>query len=283
MNIKLIADSTCDLPMELVQQHGIRIVPLSIILGDKVLKDGFEVTPKELFEFVENGDEMSRTSAVNVDEYMQVYAEESPKCDAIIHFIISSEMSSCYQNACIAAEDYDNIFIIDTRNLSTGMANLVLDAVELRAENKPVDEIHSELLRRLELLDTSFVIDTLTYLHKGGRCSAVAVLASSLLKIRPSIIVKDGKMTVGQKYRGKPENVLRNYVQDKLSDSENIDTRRIFVVHTMTEQNRHLVEMVKSLAAETLLFDEIIEADAGCSIANHCGPNTLGIMFYRKV
>jgi len=282
MNIKLIADSTCDLPAALVQQHGIRIVPLSIILGDKVLKDGIEVTPKELFEFVESGDEMSRTSAVNVDEYMQVYAEERPNCDAIIHFIISSDMSSCYQNACIAAEDYDNIFIIDTRNLSTGMAHLVLDAAALCGENKSADEIHRELLRKLELLDTSFVIDTLTYLHKGGRCSAIAVLASGLLKIRPSIMVKDGKMAVGQKYRGKLETVLRRYVQDKLSDSEKIDTRRIFVVHTMTEQDRYLVEMVKDLVAETLQFDEIIEADAGCSIANHCGPNTLGIMFYRK-
>lgn len=282
MNIKLIADSTCDLPMNFVQQHGIRIVPLSIILGEKVLKDGVEVTPTKLFEFVESGDEMSRTSAVNVDEYMQVYAEERPECDAIIHFIISSDMSSCYQNACIAAEEYDNIFIIDTRNLSTGMANLVLDAVKLREQGMLAEEINREMQHRLGLLDTSFVIDTLTYLHKGGRCSAVAVMASSLLKIRPSIIVKDGKMVVGQKYRGKLEAVLKRYVQDKLSNSADIDTRRIFVVHTMTDENLHLVEMVKNLVAETMQFDEIIEATAGCSIANHCGPNTLGIMFYRK-
>jgi DegV family protein with EDD domain len=282
MNIKLIADSTCDLSEELVRNHNIRIVPLSISIGDKILKDGVEVKPKDIFEYVGSGKGLCRTSAVNIAEYTEVYEEERPKCDAIIHLVISSDMSACYQNAQLAAGEFDNIHIIDSRNLSTGIGHLVLDVAELEAQGMDAEEIVNIITQRIALLDTSFMIDTLLYLQKGGRCSAVQALASDLFSIKPCIIVSDGKMIVGKKYRGKLDAVLRRYVSDRLSYKENIDTRRIFVTHTMTEENYAIVEMVKSVVVEMLPFDELYETTAGSTISCHCGPNTLGILFFRK-
>jgi DegV family protein with EDD domain len=281
MNIKLIADSTCDLSLDLIQQHNIRIVPLSISMGDKMLRDGIEISQKEIFDYAASGKGLCKTSAVNVAEYIDVYNEERPKCDAIIHFIVSAEMSACYQNAVIAAEEFDNIYVIDSRNLSTAIGHLVLDAAEMAAQGKPAEAIFQELMKRKNLLDASFIIDTLTFLHKGGRCSALQAIASGMFKIKPCIGVSDGKMSVGKKYRGKLEAVLQNYIKDKLADKENIDTRRLFITHTLDEQNKGLAEMVKSLVAETLPFKVVYVTSAGGTISCHCGPNTLGILFYR--
>jgi len=282
MRIKLIADSTCDLSEELIKKYDIRIVPLSVSVGDKALKDGVEITSSEIFDYVENGKGVCRTSAVNTYEYTDVYAKEIQNCDAILHFVISAELSSCYQNARIAAADFENIYIIDSRNLSTAIGHLVLDAAELAEKGMPASDIYEEITKRIALLDASFVIDTLQYLHKGGRCSAVAALASGLLQIKPCIIVKDGEMSVGKKYRGKPENVLLDYISDKLKDKETIDTRRIFITHTMKKESRGLVALVKSKIAEQLPFDTVYETNAGSTISCHCGPDTLGILFFRK-
>jgi len=282
VNIKLIADSTCDLSEDLIKKHNIRITPLSISAGSALLKDGIEITLTDIFDYVENKNTLCSTSAVNIEEYLQVYKEERPKCDAIIQFTISSEMSSCYQNACLAAQDFDNIFVIDSRNLSTGIGHLVLDAAELAAEGKPASEIAEILNQRTALVDATFIIDTLHYLHKGGRCSSVAALASNLLNIKPCIVVEGGSMKVGKKYRGKLDSVLRKYVEERLSDKESIDTRRIFVTHTVMPENREIVDMVNALLPEVLPFDEIHETMAGSTIACHCGPNTLGILFFRK-
>jgi DegV family protein with EDD domain len=282
MKIKLIADSTCDLSPELVRKHNIRITPLSITIGDKILKDGFEVSPKEIFDYVESGKGICHTSAVNVAEYNRVYEEERKNYDAIIQFTISSDMSSCYQNACIAAENFSNVYVIDSRNLSTAIGHLVLDGAELIAQGMPAEEIYNELTQRASLLDASFIIDTLKYLHKGGRCSAIAALSSVMLQIKPCILVEDGKMAVGKKYRGHLNYVLNKYIQDKLGDAEDIDPRRAFITHTLTEANHGLVDMVKETAAKYCDFKEIYETSAGCTVANHCGPNTLGILFFRK-
>lgn len=282
MNIKIIADSTCDLPKELIQKHNIRIAPLGISLGDKILQDGVDITSREIFEYVESGNGICKTSAVNVAEYTEVYQEERPKCDAIIHFIISADMSSCYQNARIAAADFDNIFLVDSRNLSCAIGHLVLDAIELVEKGMAAEDIYREITARVPLLDSSFVIDTLSYLHKGGRCSTIQALASSVLKIKPSIVVAEGKMTVGKKYRGKLESVLRSYVTDKLSDKESIDTRRLFIANTLDKDNIALVDMIKSLATEILPFQEVYETIAGGTISCHCGPNTVGIFLIRN-
>lgn len=282
MKIKLIADSTCDLPEDLLRRHDILVVPLTIAAGDKALKDGVEITPQEIFAYVESGKGICRTSAVNVAEYTEVYQQERPGCDAIIHFTISADMSSCYQNALVAAQDFDNIFLVDTRNLSMAIGHLVLDAAEMAHKGMAAEEIYHNITQRISLLDASFLIDTLEYLHKGGRCTTIQALASSVLKIKPSIIVKDGQMTVSKKYRGKLENVLRSYISDKLGDKENIDTRRLLIADTLKDENRRLLDMVKSLALDILPFDEVYTAKAGGTISCHCGPNTVGLFFYRK-
>jgi len=281
MNIKIITDSTCDLPEDLIQKYNIRVVPLSIMMGDQFYKDGVEIKPKDIFEFVDSGKGLCKTSAVNVGEYLQVYEEERPNCDAIIHFTISADMSSCYQNARIATQEFDNIYLIDSRNLSAGIGHLVLDAAQMAAQGTPAEEICHEIGRRIPLLDTSFIIDTLTYLHKGGRCSAVAALVSNVLKIKPSIIVSEGKMTVGKKYRGNLESVVRKHLDDKMTTVGNIDTRRAIVTYTTTPQNRHIVDMVKSLLKDEYAFDEVLEAEAGGTISCHCGPNAVGLKFIR--
>jgi len=282
MNIKIIADSTCDLPENLIQKHNIRVVPLSIMMDDKFYKDGVEVKPKDIFEYVDSGKGVCKTSAVNVGEYLQVYEEERPNCDAIIHFTISADMSSCCQNALVAAQEFDNIYIIDSQNLSAGIGHLVLDAAEMATKGITADEICQELNRRIPLLDTSFIIDTLTYLHKGGRCSAVAALVSSVLKIKPSIIVSEGRMSVGKKYRGNLERAVSKYLEEKMTDINNIDTRRAIVTYTTTPQNRYIVDNVTALLKDKYAFDEVLEAEAGGTISCHCGPNALGLKFYRK-
>ncbi|MCL2527531.1 MAG: DegV family protein [Defluviitaleaceae bacterium] len=282
MNIKLIADSTCDLPAGLIQKHNIRVVPLSIVMGDKILKDGVEVTSNDIFNYVEGGKGMCRTSAVNVAEYLDVYEEESPKYDAVIHFIISAEMSSCYQNARIAAHDFDNIYLVDSRNLSMAIGHLVIEAAKMAASGMSAKDIYNEILTKINLLDTSFIIDTLAYLHKGGRCTTVQALASSVLKIKPSIIVSRGLMTVDKKYRGKLENGLKNYISDRLCNKESIDTSRLFIAHTFTEENQGMLNTIKPLISEILTFDEVYETMAGGTISCHCGPNTLGLFFFRK-
>lgn len=282
MTIKLIADSTCDLPGDFIKKHNIRIVPLSIAIGNNVLRDGIDVTSQDIFNYMDSGSGVVHTSAVNSAEYADIYREELQNSDAIIHFIVSSEMSSCYQNACLAAEEFENIYLVDSRNLSIAIGHLVIDAAELIAEGLPAEDVHRKIISRIALLDASFVLDTLSYLHRGGRCTAIQALVSGTLKIKPCINVIDGKMTVGKKYRGKLEYVLRRYIEDKLSETNHIDTRRIFVNHTMTEQNRILVDMVKSLVAEIIPFKEVYETKAGGTISCHCGPNALGIFFFRK-
>jgi len=257
-------------------------VLLSFLLGDDFYKDGVDITPKDMFQYVDRGRGICKTSAVNVGEYLQVYEEECPKYDAIIHFTISADMSSCYQNARIAGQDFDNIYLIDTRNLSAAMGLLVIDAAQMAAQGMAPQDISQEITRRIPLLDASFVIDTLAYLHKGGRCSTVAALASSVLKIKPSIIVSEGKMNVGKKYRGPLTSVIRKYIEDRLSDRDSIDTRRVIIPYTTTEQNHHIVDMVKSLVMDILPFEEVYVARAGGTISCHCGPDTIGLMFYRK-
>ena len=189
-------------------------------------------------------------------------------------------MSSCYQNACIAAEEFQNVYVIDSRNLSTGIGHLVLDAAEMAAEGKDPKEIVDILNERKKKLDVSFVIDTLKYLALGGRCSSVVALGANLLNLKPTIIVKDGKMVVGKKYRMSLDRALLRYVIDQLGDLDTVDTRRIFVTDSGISDERW--QSVEKLLKETLPFEKIYHTRAGCTVSNHCGPNTLGILFYRK-
>lgn len=280
MNIKITADSTCDLTPELVEKYHITITPLSVTCGGESFKDGVDITPDSLYEKIEASGQLATTAAVNVQEYIDVFSEALREHDAVIHFTISSAMSACYQNACIAAEEMGNVWVIDSQNLSTGIAHLVLDACELASGGMAPADIQRELERRREKLDVSFVVDTLTYLRKGGRCTAVAALGANLLKLHPCIFVKNGEMDVGKKYRGRMETCLTDYVKDRLSNPDVVDTRRIFITDSGVEEElRVLVEKtVRKLAP----FEEVIHTRAGCTVSSHCGPGTLGVLFYRK-
>ena len=280
MNIKITADSTCDLTPQLVEQYGITITPLAVSCGGESYLDGVDITPDGLYETIKATGQLSSTAAVNVQEYIEVFTEALKDHDAVIHFTISSDMSSCYQNACIAAQEVGNVWVVDSRSLSTGIAHLVLDACDMAREGMAPADIHAELERRREKLDVSFVVDTLDYLRKGGRCSAVAALGANLLKLHPCIYVKDGAMGVGKKYRGKLGDCLVNYVKERLADGDSVDTRRIFITDSGVDDA--IRDEVEATLRSLLPFEEIIRTRAGCTVSSHCGPGTLGILFYRK-
>jgi len=281
MRIKITADSTCDLPDDIVNRYNIDIIPLYIIKDEKAYKDRLEITVEDVFNYVESGAGMTRSNAVNVFEYQQVFSKWQEDFDAIIHIGLSSHFSACIQNARLAAEDFDNVYVVDSFNLSTGSGHVVLDAAIMAERGMAPGLIIEELERIIPLVEASFVIGTLKYLHKGGRCSSLAALGANLLKLNPCIEVIDGKMDVGKKYRGGFDKVILQYVEDKLSGRDDIDDRRIFVTYPPTiegELIERIVEKVKSLRN----FDEIICCEAGCVISNHCGPICVGVLFYRK-
>ena len=280
MNIKITADSTCDLTQSLVERYGITITPLVVICNGENYQDGIDITPDVLYEKIAASGQLASTAAVNIQEYINVFSEALRDHDAVIHFTISSAMSSCYQNACIAAEEVGNVWVVDSRNLSTGIAHLVLDACELASSGMEPAEICRELERRREKLDVSFVVDTLEYLRKGGRCTAVAAIGANILKLHPCIFVKDGEMGVGKKYRGRMTNCLTAYVKDRLADPDTVDTRRIFITDSGIDDG--IREVVEKTVRELVPFDEVVFTRAGCTVSSHCGPGTLGILFYRK-
>ena len=281
MSIKITADSTCDLSQELINKYDITIVPLSIVRGDESLKDGVEIFPKDIFEYVESGAGVCRTTAVNIDEYTKCFSEALKDHEAVIHFTISSDMSACYQNALIASQEFENVYVVDSRNLSTGIGHLVLDAAIMASEGLQPGEIYDRLLVMREKLEVSFVINTLKYLHKGGRCSAVAALGANLLQLKPCIEVKNGRIDVGKKYRGSFEKCIMQYVDDRLKGREDLDLRRIFVTST-ADTDKKLLEAVVARVKELANFAEVLQTTAGGTISCHCGPNCLGLLFYRK-
>ena len=279
MSVRITADSTCDLSPELVRKYGIGIAPLSVIIDGKVFHDGVDVTPRDIFRAVEAGKSV-RTAAVNTYEYREFFTEQLKDCDQIVHICISSEFSTCYNDAVEAARHFDGVYIVDSRNLSTGSGLLVLEGAEMAQEGKDGQEIAEMLKSRTGLVDASFTVHTVEYLRRGGRCSGVEALGARLLHIRPSIVVQDGKMHPGEKYRGRYEHYLKHYIADTLADDSNIDFNRVFITHSPSEEGlvRFAIDTVKSYG----LFREVLETMAGCTVCTHCGPNTLGILFMRK-
>ncbi|MDR3277917.1 MAG: DegV family protein [Oscillospiraceae bacterium] len=281
MKIKISADSICDLPPELIAKYGIGIVPLSIVKGGQPFRDMVEITPQDIFDYVESGAGSCHTTAVNVSEYAELFAEYLKEYDAVIHTTISSVISCCHQNALIAAADLPNVYVIDSLNLSSGSGQLVLDAAIMAERGSPADEIAERVNQLAKYVESSFVIDTLKYLHKGGRCSGLAALGANLLKLKPCIEVTDGKMDVGKKYRGNFDKVILQYVADKLQGRDDIDPRRIFVTYAPGTP-QEVVDSVTDAIRALGYFQEILTSLAGCTISNHCGPVCLGLLYYRK-
>ena len=282
MNIKISADSTCDLSPELIEAYGVDITPLYIVMGDETLRDGLDVKPEDLYRRFRETGKLCQTAAVNVADYISFFKKQLETHDAVIHFTISSDMSGCYQNACLAAEDFPGrVFPVDARNLSTGIGHLVLDAADMaKAGSMSPAEIVDVLNAKKEKLDVSFVLDTLEFLKAGGRCSALAAFGANLLSLKPSIEVKSGAMGVGKKYRGKIVGAYKQYITDRLKGRDDIDTKRIFITDSGIDESirQELHELVASLQP----FEEILHTQAGCTISQHCGPGCMGILYYHK-
>lgn len=276
----IMSDSTADLN-HLAAENNVRIVPLYITLGDKSLADdGKEIVPDDIYKYVEESGNLPSSSANPVGVYEDLFKELTEQGFEVVHLNLGSKFSSTHQNARIAAEDFENVYVIDTANLSTGSGLLVLEAVRLAKEGLSGAEIAKELETLIPKVDASFVIDDLTYLHKGGRCSSAAKLGANLLKLKPCIQVKDGAMGVGKKYRGDYKKCVAEYIKDKLADTDSLDPRRVFVTHTRCDDD--IVKLAIDTVNECFKFDELIETTAGCTITTHCGPNTLGVLFFRK-
>lgn len=280
MNIKLIADSTCDLSPEFQEKYNISIVPLIVVKENREFIDGETITPADIFAHVAAGGNLCSTAARSVMVYQETFAKYAKDYDAVIHVNIGAEFSSSYQNACIAASEFDNVLVIDSRNLTVGQGFVALKALEYAKTASSLDELKQLLDNFADRVETSFVLDRLDYMVKGGRCSTAAALGANLLHLKPCIDLKNGKMAVGKKYRGAYEKCLASYVKDKLAGRTDIDTSSVFVVHTDVPEA--VVKAIPGIVAQYQKFDTVYEAVAGCTISCHCGPGTLGIIFVRK-
>lgn len=279
-NIVITSDSTSDLSSELRQRYNINILPLGVTLAGKVYKDGVDITPDDIYTHHDKTGELPKTTAANVDEFYNFFKKFADEGKTVIHFDISSGMSSTFNNARIAAEEFENIYVIDSANLSTGIGLLVVAAAEMVNEGLEAEEIIAKINDMVPKVDASFVIDNLEYLYKGGRCSALAAFGANMLKLKPCIEVKNGAMGVGKKYRGRYADVLKTYVSERLGDGSDIDNSRVFVTHAGCDEEivKQVVEQVK----EAGIFKEVFLTRAGCTVSSHCGANTLGVLFIRK-
>jgi DegV family protein with EDD domain len=277
--IKITADSTCDLSTKILNDLNITLAPLLVLIGDEVFHDGVDITPADIFRYVEEEGKTCKTTAVNIYEYECLFEEFSSKYDAVIHICIGSGFSSCFQNATIAAENYENVYVINSQNLTSGSGHLVYEAACMAQNGASVEEICRNLTELIPRVDASFVIDRMDYLYKGGRCSGFEMIGAKILNIKPCIEVVNGKMTVGKKYKGSFDLCLEHYIRDRLYIKQDIDYSRVFITHPMCSSQT--VEKVKETLLRYAHFDEIIETPAGCTVSSHCGPNTLGIIFKR--
>lgn len=278
--IRICSDSTCDLSDELVSRYDITIIPLHIVLGDKEYRDRVEISQEEIFEWADRNKSTPKTSAVSYEDASDFVRPMLDAGDEIIVFTISSSMSTTENVFRMVAEDLgvtDRMHVIDSMNLSTGIGLLVIEAAVMAQEGYSASEIVKEIERLRPKVRSSFVIDTLTYLARGGRCSSVAALTGGILKIHPKIVVRDGKMVVAKKYRGQLRAVVMDYVKDMHDELLGARRQRVFITHTSSD--REMVEEVRTYLESIGYFDEILETRAGGVISSHCGPGTLGVLF----
>ena len=278
--VLLVSDSTTDLSPELIERYGVKILPLGVTLGEDLYSDGVDIDPDRIYEYYENNGTLPKTSAVNMADFADAFEEYTKEGFSVVCFTISAEMSSTYHNACLAAEEFENVHVVDTRNLSTGGGLILAAAGDMVKEGKSASEIAEACRALCGKIDASFIVDDLEFLHKGGRCSAVAAFGANLLQLKPCITVRGGKMGVGKKYRGKFAQVLDKYIAEQLGDASDVELDRIFVTHAGCDEDIYTacVEKVKSIAP----FKEVCVTRAGCTISSHCGRNTLGVLFIRK-
>ena len=282
MAVRIVADSTCDLSKELIERYDIEIIPLMVTLGAKSGYDGVDITPEDIYKYVEKTGELSKTSAVSTWEFREKFKKLRETGDELVVFTISSKFSACFQNAMTMAEELGGVFPVDTKNLSTGEGLVIIKAAEMAAAGKNAEEIVTACEELIPRVEASFVVDSIDYLRKGGRCSAIAALGANLFKIKPAIEVIDGAMEPGKKYRGSINKAITAYAEDRMKGrADQIDMSRIFVTHTKCDPE--VIEYVKQLVKQYCPdVKEILETVAGATVTTHCGPGTLGVLFIRK-
>ena len=280
--IILCADSTCDLSPELIAKYNVNILPLHVNLEDKTYTDGVDIGPDMIYDYYQEHKVLPKTAALNMDEVLEFVTPFIKAGNDVLCVTLGSGLSTTYNSFRLAAMETEGLYVIDSNNLSTGFGHLVMAAGDRIAAGMPVEQIVEEVQALSQKVEASFIVDNLEFLHKGGRCSAVAMLGANVLKLKPCIEVSNegGKMGVSKKYRGTLERVLEEYVGDRLAGREDIDTGRIFITHSGISESR--IEVVRAAIEKHMHFDEIYVTRAGCTISSHCGPNTLGILFVRK-
>ena len=280
MSVKIISDSTCDLSPELVQRYGITILPLHVLLGDDEYLDGVNITPEQIYAWSDEHRQTPKTSAISIPEVMKACEEALETADELVIFTISESMSVCYNNCRMAAGELnvkDRVHVIDSANLSTGIGLLVIEAAIMAQEGHDAAYIENEILKLRPLVRASFVVDTLVYLYRGGRCSGLAAMVGGVMKLHPRIAVTDGAMGPGRKYRGLPSKYVMEYVRDMEPDILRARKARVFITHSGCDDK--VVATVRSYLEGLSRFDEILITRAGSVVSSHCGPGTLGVLF----
>jgi DegV family protein with EDD domain len=277
MKIAVSVESTNDLSKEIIEEFGINVIPYHITLGDKTFKDG-EVSTEEIFKYVDENGILPKTNAINEFEYTEYFESLKKDNDAVVHICLSSGLSSSCGNAIRAGKALENVYVIDSLSLSTGIGLLALYACDLVKQGYDAKSVAEMVEKRVDKLQVSFVIERLDYLYKGGRCNSLQLLGANLLKLRPRIVVKDGKMGSDKKYRGQMGRVVTNYCADTLEEFNTPDLERVFLTYTTATTE---MAVAAKLALKERGFKNIYETRAGCTIASHCGGNTLGILYFN--
>ncbi len=278
--VVIASDTTCDLSQELIDRYQIKLIPLYVTLGGQTYLDGMEIGPDDIYWAYEKTGELPKTSAANIHDYESFFCKHTQDGSSLVLFTVSSELSSTYRNACIAAESFEDVYVVDSRNLSTGVGILALTAADMAAQGHTAPEIAQRCQELTDCVDVSFVMDDLEYMQKGGRCSAVTVMGANLLQIKPELAMKDGKLGIAKKRRGKYAATLERYIRDHLDDPDQYDLTRAFVTHAGCEDT--LVQQCLDLTKSLGMFQEVHLTRAGSIISSHCGRNTLGVIFLRK-
>ena len=277
MRIAVSVESTNDMTIDLIKKYDVSVVPFNVLLGDETFKDG-QITTEQIFESVEKTGVLPKTNAINQFEYGEYFESLKKDYDAVIHICLSSSLSCSCQNATNAAKEIENVYVIDSKSLSTGIGLLAIYTRELAEQGVEVDEIVKKVTDRVSKVQASFVIERLDYLYKGGRCNSLQLFGANLLKLRPRIVVANGKMSSDKKYRGNMEKVVAKYCQETLADFNTPDLDKVFI--TYTTATPEMVEAARTAVKEAG-FKNIFETRAGCTIASHCGGNTLGILYFN--
>lgn len=278
MKVIVTSESTCDLSKEILDKYNIKTLPLIVSLGDDNFLDGVNVSPQDIFDYFKKTGGLPKTAARSIEDYKDLFKQYTDLGYEVVHIGISSELSASYNNSRLASLEIPNVYTVNSESLSTGVGLLAIYAAELAMTNKYTGEqIKNMVEKRVHAVQASFIIGNMKFLHKGGRCSAVAAFGANLLKIKPSIIVDNGKLRVGKKYMGPSANVISKYAADILSTYNNPDKTRAFITYSSATQE--MIDAAKKVLEDSKLFKEILITHAGATITGHCGENTLGVLY----